>query len=116
MQVRRAASPYANFPALLISSSGCEHLAPQVPFGYCWSEAVLPKPADWGAYIDVCGYFTLFEGRRTSYQPPQKLADFLAAGKQFFICRSVICPRLSVTSPASCGRPSLTGKRVSDVC
>ena len=27
----------------------------QVPFGYCWSEALIPKPADWGQHIDVVG-------------------------------------------------------------
>lgn len=52
----------------------------KVPFGYCWSPAVLPKPPDWGPHIDVCGYFVLREGQLTSYQPPEELVNFLAAG------------------------------------
>ena len=53
----------------------------QVPFGYCWSPAVLPKPPDWGPHIDVCGYFVLREGSLTHYSPPDALQRFLAAGK-----------------------------------
>lgn len=53
----------------------------QVPFAYCWSEALVPKPADWGPHIDVCGYCFLNEGKAMKYQPPKELKDFLAAGK-----------------------------------
>jgi hypothetical protein len=52
----------------------------QVPFGYCWSPAVLPKPPDWGPHIDVCGYFVLREGSLTHYSPPEALQRFLATG------------------------------------
>ena len=41
----------------------------------------MPKPPDWGPHIDVCGYFTVEEGKLTSYKPPPELADFLAAGE-----------------------------------
>lgn len=53
----------------------------QVPFAYCWSEALVPKPADWGDHIDVVGYCFLNEGSHMKYQPPQALEDFLEAGK-----------------------------------
>ncbi|KAL0052666.1 hypothetical protein WJX82_005636 [Trebouxia sp. C0006] len=55
--------------------------AHQVPFAYCWSEALVPKPADWGAHIDVVGYCFLNEGSHMNYRPPQQLKEFLAAGK-----------------------------------
>eukprot|EP00891_Asterochloris_glomerata_P004480 jgi/Astpho2/4480/e_gw1.00067.94.1_t len=55
-------------------------LGNKVPFGYCWSEALIPKPADWGQHIDVVGYFFLNESTRMTYNPPQALTDFLAAG------------------------------------
>ncbi|KAF2182948.1 glycosyltransferase family 1 protein [Zopfia rhizophila CBS 207.26] len=29
----------------------------QIPFTYCWTPALVPKPADWPSYIDVCGFF-----------------------------------------------------------
>lgn len=53
----------------------------QVPFAYCWSEALVPKPADWGDHIDVVGYCFLNEGSHMKYHPPQELTDFLAAGE-----------------------------------
>ena len=53
----------------------------QVPFAYCWSEALVPKPADWGAHIDVVGYCFLNEGSHMNYRPSQQLKEFLAAGK-----------------------------------
>ena len=53
----------------------------QVPFAYCWSEALVPKPADWGDHIDVVGYCFLNEGTHMKYEPPKELKEFLAAGK-----------------------------------
>jgi UDP:flavonoid glycosyltransferase YjiC (YdhE family) len=60
-------------------SSSCACL--QVPFAYCWSEALVPKPADWGPHIDVVGYCFLNEGSHMNYRPPHELKEFLAAGK-----------------------------------
>ncbi|KIW66975.1 hypothetical protein PV04_06255 [Phialophora macrospora] len=50
----------------------------RVPWTYCWSPALIPKPADWGEYIDISGFF--FLNLSTNYTPPQDLVDFLAAG------------------------------------
>lgn len=48
-----------------------------VPFTYCWSPALVPKPKDWPAHIDVSGFFF----RHTSdYTPPKDLQAFLIAG------------------------------------
>ncbi|KAF5643402.1 sterol glucosyltransferase [Fusarium tjaetaba] len=49
----------------------------KVPYTYCWSPALVPKPSDWGDSIDICGFFMRDE---PSYTPPQDLADFLASG------------------------------------
>ncbi|CCF42548.1 UDP-glucose,sterol transferase, partial [Colletotrichum higginsianum] len=49
----------------------------KIPFTYCWSPALVPKPRDWGTHIDVCGFF--FRDAPT-YSPPEDLARFLAAG------------------------------------
>lgn len=69
----------------------------KIPFTYCWSEALVPKPADWPSYIgisppfhiqthfcqslmmcsDVCGFF--FRDA-PQYSPPSDLAEFLEAG------------------------------------
>ncbi|KAF3402070.1 Sterol 3-beta-glucosyltransferase UGT80B1 [Penicillium rolfsii] len=55
------------------------HLAEilKVPFTYCWSPALLPKPSDWPSYIDVCGFF--FRDA-PSYDPPTDLQDFISSG------------------------------------
>ncbi|OQD75746.1 hypothetical protein PENDEC_c006G05145 [Penicillium decumbens] len=49
----------------------------EIPFTYCWSPALVPKPRDWPSHIDVCGFFF---GERSSYTPPAELAEFLQAG------------------------------------
>lgn len=54
--------------------------APQVPFSYCWSPAVVPKPLDWFGNIDVVGYYFLNEHTRKPFTPSDELRDFLAAG------------------------------------
>ncbi|RDW70562.1 putative sterol glucosyltransferase [Aspergillus mulundensis] len=49
----------------------------KVPFTYCWSPALMRKPADWPAHIDVCGFF--FRDA-PDYKPPQSLDAFLQNG------------------------------------
>ncbi|KAK6383613.1 hypothetical protein LTS17_002905 [Exophiala oligosperma] len=50
----------------------------RIPWTYCWSPALIPKPADWGSYIDISGFF--FLNLSTNYTPAEELANFLAAG------------------------------------
>ena len=49
-----------------------------IPFTYCWSPALIPKPADWGRQIAISGFY--FLNPPTNYAPPQDLKQFLAAG------------------------------------
>ncbi|KFA52308.1 hypothetical protein S40293_00619 [Stachybotrys chartarum IBT 40293] len=49
----------------------------RIPFTYCWSPALVPKPGDWGNHIDVCGFFFR---EPPLYTPPCELERFLAAG------------------------------------
>lgn len=49
----------------------------EVPFTYCWSPALVPKPADWPSHIDVCGFF--FRDP-PPYEPPAAVIDFLNNG------------------------------------
>ncbi|OHX00426.1 UDP-glucosyltransferase [Colletotrichum incanum] len=49
----------------------------KIPHTYCWSPAVVPKPADWGPEIDVCGFFIR---DKPAYEPPADLDAFLSAG------------------------------------
>ncbi|KFX91457.1 hypothetical protein V490_05886 [Pseudogymnoascus sp. VKM F-3557] len=50
----------------------------KIPYTYCWSPALIPKPKDWGRHISVSGFF--FLSLASSYQPEPELAEFLAAG------------------------------------
>lgn len=50
----------------------------KVPFTYCWSEALIPKPADWGPYITISGFF--FLSLASKYKPDPELQAFLDAG------------------------------------
>ncbi|KAM0284676.1 hypothetical protein ACHAQH_001830 [Verticillium albo-atrum] len=49
----------------------------QVPFTYCWSPALIPKPLDWPEHIDVCGFF--FRDM-PQYTPESELDQFLRNG------------------------------------
>ncbi|KAI0839226.1 glycosyltransferase family 1 protein [Hypoxylon sp. FL0890] len=50
----------------------------RIPFTYCWSPALIPKPNDWGQNIDVAGFY--FLNLASSYTPEPELAAFLEAG------------------------------------
>ena len=50
----------------------------RIPYTYCWSPALIPKPGDWGNHIDISGFY--FLNLATNYTPPDDLAAFLAAG------------------------------------
>ncbi|KAF9026710.1 glycosyltransferase family 1 protein [Hymenopellis radicata] len=50
----------------------------QVPWTYCMSPALVPKPTDWLQHIDVTGFY--FLDLATNYTPPPALAKFLEAG------------------------------------
>ncbi|VUC27779.1 unnamed protein product [Clonostachys rosea] len=49
----------------------------EIPFTYCWSPSLVPKPSDWGSHINVCGFFFRDE---PVYSPPLELEKFLQNG------------------------------------
>jgi len=50
----------------------------QIPHTYCWSPALIPKPKDWGANINISGFY--FLDLATNYTPDPDLKAFLDAG------------------------------------
>ncbi|KAL9116784.1 MAG: hypothetical protein Q9187_006686 [Circinaria calcarea] len=50
----------------------------RIPYTYCWSPALIPKPKDWGPHISVSGFY--FLSLANTYSPPPDLAEFLASG------------------------------------
>lgn len=49
----------------------------RVPYTYCWSPSLVPKPPDWAAHINVSGFFFLKEDATASKEHPKELLDFL---------------------------------------
>lgn len=50
----------------------------RIPTTYCWSPALIPKPADWGSEVSIAGFY--FLNLASSYTPDPDLAAFLGAG------------------------------------
>lgn len=50
----------------------------QIPWTYCWSPALIPKPKDWNNKIDIAGFY--FLNLSTNYTPAPDLAAFLDDG------------------------------------
>ncbi|KAF8890234.1 glycosyltransferase family 1 protein [Mucidula mucida] len=50
----------------------------KIPWTYCMSSALVPKPHDWRNHIDVTGFY--FLDLASNYSPSADLAGFLAAG------------------------------------
>lgn len=51
----------------------------KIPFTYCWSPALIPKPRDWSQHISVAGFY--FLNLASNYTPEPALAAFLDAGE-----------------------------------
>lgn len=52
----------------------------KIPYNYCWSPALIPKPKDWGPHISISGFCSI--SGMSTYTPEPDLAAFLGAGQQ----------------------------------
>jgi UDP:flavonoid glycosyltransferase YjiC (YdhE family) len=50
----------------------------RVPYTYCWSPSLIPKPSDWSTQISVSGFY--FLKLASNYTPASDLQAFLDAG------------------------------------
>ncbi|MCJ1444108.1 MAG: hypothetical protein MMC23_004608 [Stictis urceolatum] len=50
----------------------------RVPWTYCWSKALIPKPTDWDSHISISGFY--FLELASLYKPPEDLQKFLNDG------------------------------------
>nr|QCC62991.1 glycosyltransferase [Phoma sp.] len=50
----------------------------KIPHTYCWSSALIPKPADWGSHISISGFY--FLDLASDYSPDPDLLAFLNSG------------------------------------
>eukprot|EP01119_Soliformovum_irregulare_P025349 TRINITY_DN9358_c0_g1_i1.p1 TRINITY_DN9358_c0_g1~~TRINITY_DN9358_c0_g1_i1.p1 ORF type:complete len:423 (-),score=115.98 TRINITY_DN9358_c0_g1_i1:45-1313(-) len=60
---------------------GDPYYSKRIPFLYCFSPLLVPKPPDWGDEVNVCGYWFL-ESPPSSWTPPEKLLTFIAEGTE----------------------------------
>lgn len=51
----------------------------KVPYTYCWSPTLIPKPNDWGGKIDISGFY--FLDLASAFTPDAVLGAFLDAGE-----------------------------------
>ncbi|ORX93206.1 hypothetical protein BCR34DRAFT_594746 [Clohesyomyces aquaticus] len=51
----------------------------KIPYTYCWSPALIPKPKDWGHHISIAGFY--FLSLASNYTPAPDLKAFLDAGE-----------------------------------
>lgn len=49
-----------------------------IPYTYCWSPALIPKPKDWGSNISISGFY--FLSLASTFTPSIDLQEFLDAG------------------------------------
>ena len=49
-----------------------------IPYTYCWSPALIPKPKDWGQHISISGFY--FLSLASTFTPDPDLLEFLNAG------------------------------------
>jgi UDP:flavonoid glycosyltransferase YjiC (YdhE family) len=63
-----------------LHAAWAHQLLPQlkVPFTYCWSPALIPKPEDWGSHITISGFF--FMDPKKDFEFDADLKKFLDAG------------------------------------
>lgn len=78
----------------------------RVPFTYCFSPTLVPRPSDWPReLIDIAGFFFL-DGSKSNYKPPQELVDFLADKDKpvYFGFGSLVVdkPQVHATSAEDC--------------
>ena len=49
----------------------------KVPYTYCWSPALVPKPDDWASHINVSGFFFLEKDATAATEQSDDLIKFL---------------------------------------
>jgi sterol 3beta-glucosyltransferase len=49
-----------------------------IPWTYCWSQSLIPKPKDWKKRVDIAGFY--FLPGSTDFQPGADLVEFLRSG------------------------------------
>lgn len=76
--INRARRTVLGLPPIPLAGPGPRMMREEPPLLYAYSPQVVPKPADWPAFMHVTGWWFLDE--RADWQPPVSLRRFLDAG------------------------------------
>ena len=89
---RICSAPFADSTARVRADMGLPPSSPnpwealrarETPYLHCYSEAVLPKPADWPEHAEVTGWCNL--EAPSHWQPPAELARFVEGGDALYV-------------------------------
>ncbi len=69
-------------PALHTRQATFMMIDERVPYTYCWSPALVPKPNDWAAHINVSGFFFLKHDATADTEQSDDLLKFLGLNDQ----------------------------------
>jgi UDP:flavonoid glycosyltransferase YjiC (YdhE family) len=64
-------------PALHTRQATYMMIDESVPYTYCWSPTLVPKPKDWASHIKVSGFFFLKHDDTSNTKQPDDLLKFL---------------------------------------
>ncbi|KAL1648560.1 hypothetical protein SLS61_006884 [Didymella pomorum] len=83
----------------------------KVPFTYCWSPALIPKPSDWSHHISIAGFY--FLDLAQNYTPEPALKAFLDAGEPpvYIGFGSIVVDDPNAMTKMIFGAVKITGRR-----
>ena len=101
--VNRFRTNTLNLPALHTRQATLMMIDERVPYTYCWSPSLVPKPDDWASHINVSGFFFLDEDATADKVQAEDLLKFLGLNRH----QTKKDPRM--TAPIYIGFGSITG-------
>lgn len=109
--LRRLRKELPNLPRTPLLSPYRRGLKVRNPVLYAFSPSVLPRPDDWGDWIQITGYW--FLEQTPGWQPSSELLDFLAAGTPpvYIGFGSIVVPQPEVLSRLLLEALALAGQR-----
>lgn len=69
-------------PALHTRQATYMMIDEHVPYTYCWSPTLVPKPNDWASHINVSGFFFLENDATADSKRPDELIEFLGLNEK----------------------------------
>jgi UDP:flavonoid glycosyltransferase YjiC (YdhE family) len=69
-------------PALHTRQATFMMIDERVPYTYCWSPSLVPKPNDWADHINVSGFFFLKKDATADTKQPDELLKFLGLDRR----------------------------------